>query len=123
VKALAAKLAVDGAESLLAKQLTPQAQETLVNGFCRVARREAELKSASHQYANALADVALEQGAAEPVLAQLNDFAAAYAEIGGIAEFAGESSGDGQGKTRRCRKTFRTLGREQDSAQFLVFGD
>jgi len=33
LKALAAKLAVDGAESLLAKQLTPQAQETLVTGF------------------------------------------------------------------------------------------
>lgn len=33
LKVLAAKLAVDGAESLLAKQLTPQAQETLVNGF------------------------------------------------------------------------------------------
>lgn len=33
LKALAAKLAVDGAESLLAKQLTPKAQEALVNAF------------------------------------------------------------------------------------------
>jgi F-type H+-transporting ATPase subunit b len=33
LKALAAKLAVDGAESLLAKQLTAQAQESLVKGF------------------------------------------------------------------------------------------
>jgi F-type H+-transporting ATPase subunit b len=33
LKALAAKLAVDGAESLLAKQLTPQAKESLVKGF------------------------------------------------------------------------------------------
>jgi F-type H+-transporting ATPase subunit b len=33
LKALAAKLAVDGAESLLAKQLTPQAQESLINSF------------------------------------------------------------------------------------------
>lgn len=33
LKALAAKLAVDGAESLLAKQLTPQAQESLVRAF------------------------------------------------------------------------------------------
>lgn len=33
LKALAAKLAVDGAESLLTKQLTPQAQESLVKGF------------------------------------------------------------------------------------------
>ena len=38
------------------------------------------MKSASLQYANALADVALQQGAAEPVLKQLNDFAGAYSE-------------------------------------------
>ncbi|GAC1634058.1 MAG: F0F1 ATP synthase subunit delta [Candidatus Acidiferrum sp.] len=38
------------------------------------------MKSASLQYANALADVALQQGAAEPVLKQLNEFAGAYAE-------------------------------------------
>jgi F-type H+-transporting ATPase subunit delta len=38
------------------------------------------LKSASLQYATALADIALEQGAAEPVKKQLADFGAAYAE-------------------------------------------
>jgi len=36
------------------------------------------LKSASLQYANALADVALAQGAAAPVTVQLGDFTAAY---------------------------------------------
>jgi F-type H+-transporting ATPase subunit delta len=36
------------------------------------------LKSASLQYANALADIALEQGAAAPVAQQLGDFVAAY---------------------------------------------
>lgn len=35
LKALAAKLAVDGAESLLARQLTPQAQESLVSAFVK----------------------------------------------------------------------------------------
>jgi len=35
LKALAANLAVDGAESLLAKQLTPQAQEALVSAFVK----------------------------------------------------------------------------------------
>jgi F-type H+-transporting ATPase subunit b len=35
LKALAAKLAVDGAESLLAKQLTPQTQESLIAGFVK----------------------------------------------------------------------------------------
>lgn len=35
LKALAAKLAVDGAESLLVKQLTTQTQESLVSGFVK----------------------------------------------------------------------------------------
>jgi F-type H+-transporting ATPase subunit delta len=38
------------------------------------------LRSASLQYATALADIALEQGAADPVKKQLDDFGAAYAE-------------------------------------------
>ena len=38
------------------------------------------MKSASLQYANALADVALAQGAADGALKQLRDFAAAFAE-------------------------------------------
>jgi len=40
------------------------------------------LRSASLQYATALADIALEQGAAEPVKKQLEDFGAAYAGSG-----------------------------------------
>jgi F-type H+-transporting ATPase subunit b len=35
LKAIAAKLAVDGAESLLATQLTPQTQESLVSAFVK----------------------------------------------------------------------------------------
>ncbi len=38
------------------------------------------MRSASLQYANALADIALEQGAAEPAAKQLSGFGAAYAE-------------------------------------------
>ena len=38
------------------------------------------MKSASLQYANALADVALAQGAGEPALKQLKDFVAAFDE-------------------------------------------
>ncbi|HET9994362.1 MAG TPA: ATP synthase F1 subunit delta [Candidatus Acidoferrum sp.] len=38
------------------------------------------MKSASLQYANALADIALAQGAAEPAAKQLSDFAALYAQ-------------------------------------------
>ena len=40
------------------------------------------MRSASLQYATALADIALEQGAAEPVKKQLEDFGAAHAESG-----------------------------------------
>jgi F-type H+-transporting ATPase subunit b len=35
LKTIAAKLAVDGAESLLAKQLTPQTQDALIEGFVK----------------------------------------------------------------------------------------
>jgi F-type H+-transporting ATPase subunit b len=39
LKALAANLAVDGAESLLAKQLTPKAQESLISNFVKSLER------------------------------------------------------------------------------------
>jgi F-type H+-transporting ATPase subunit delta len=48
---------------------------------------EAELRSASLQYANALADIALEQGAAESVLKQLSEFGAAFAESAELRTF------------------------------------
>lgn len=38
------------------------------------------MKSVSLQYANALADIAMEQGAVEPAARQLQEFSAAYAE-------------------------------------------
>ena len=41
LKALAAKLAVDGAESLVAKQLTPQTQDALIAGFVKSVQRSA----------------------------------------------------------------------------------
>jgi F-type H+-transporting ATPase subunit delta len=45
------------------------------------------LKSASLQYANALADVALAQGAADAALKQLRDFAAAFGESSELRNF------------------------------------
>ena len=45
------------------------------------------MKSASLQYANALADIALEQGAAEPALKQLGEFGAAFAESAELRAF------------------------------------
>jgi F-type H+-transporting ATPase subunit delta len=45
------------------------------------------LKSASHQYANALADIALQQGAADPVLKQLSEISAGYQESPELRNF------------------------------------
>ncbi len=45
------------------------------------------MKSASLQYATALADIALEQGAAEPVLKQLSEFGAAFEESAELRTF------------------------------------
>lgn len=45
------------------------------------------MKSASLQYANALADVALAQGAADAALAQLGDFAAAFGASAELRNF------------------------------------
>lgn len=47
------------------------------------------MKSASLQYANALADIALQQGAAEPALKQLEDFGAALHEATELRTFLG----------------------------------
>ena len=45
------------------------------------------MKSASLQYANALADIALAQGAAEPAAKQLQEFAAAYEQCADLRTF------------------------------------
>jgi F-type H+-transporting ATPase subunit delta len=45
------------------------------------------LKSASLQYANALADIALGQGAAAPVIQQLGDFTTAYSDSAELRNF------------------------------------
>jgi F0F1-type ATP synthase delta subunit len=47
------------------------------------------LKSASLQYANALADIALAQAAAGPTAKQLSDFCAAYAQSAELRTFLG----------------------------------
>ena len=47
------------------------------------------MKSVSLQYANALADVALEQGAAEPARKQLAEFVAMYEESAELRNFLG----------------------------------
>ncbi len=56
------------------------------------------MRSASLQYANVLADIALEQGAAEPAAKQLSAFGAAYAESAELRTFLASPAVTVEGK-------------------------
>ncbi len=77
------------------------------------------MKSASLQYANALADVALEQGAAEPVLKQLKDFAGAYAESAELRSFLATPAVTGKEKHAVAEKIAARLGASKIVRNFL----
>lgn len=77
------------------------------------------MKSASHQYANALADVALEQGAASAVLAQLNDFAGAYKESAELRNFLASPAVTSGGKHAVVEKLSARLGASKILRNFL----
>jgi F-type H+-transporting ATPase subunit delta len=77
------------------------------------------LKSASLQYANALADVALQQGAAEPVLKQLNEFAGAYAESGELRNFLASPAVKSKEKHGVVEKLSARLGASKILRNFL----
>jgi F-type H+-transporting ATPase subunit delta len=68
------------------------------------------LKSAPLQYANALADIALEQGAAEPVLKQLADFNAAYQESAELRNFLSSPAVEREAKHGVIEKLAARLG-------------
>ena len=119
LKALAAKLAVDGAESLVAKQMTPAVQESMINSFVQTSAGEAELKSASLQYATALADIVLEQGAAEPARNSCRIFTPRI-RIGGASEFPDQPRDLARRQTRRNREARRAARRQQNHPEFFV---
>ena len=77
------------------------------------------MKSASLQYANALADVALQQGAAEPVLKQLNDFAGAYAESAELRNFLASPAVTPKEKHAVTEKLSARLGASKILRNFL----
>jgi F-type H+-transporting ATPase subunit delta len=77
------------------------------------------LKSASLQYANALADVALQQGAADPVLKQLNDFAGAYAESAELRNLLATPSVTSKEKHAVMEKISARLGASKIVRNFL----
>jgi F-type H+-transporting ATPase subunit delta len=77
------------------------------------------LKSASLQYANALADIALEQGAAQPVLKQLMDFSAVYADSAELRNFLGSPAVAREDKHGVVEKLAARLGVSKILRNFL----
>jgi F-type H+-transporting ATPase subunit delta len=77
------------------------------------------LKSAPLQYANALADIALEQGAAEPVLRQLADFNAAYQESAELRNFLASPAVEREAKHGVIEKLAARLGASKIIRNFL----
>jgi F-type H+-transporting ATPase subunit delta len=77
------------------------------------------LKSASHQYANALADIALQQGAAEPVLKQLADIGAAYQESAELRNFFSSPAVSREAKHGVVEKLVARLGASKILRNFL----
>jgi F-type H+-transporting ATPase subunit delta len=77
------------------------------------------LKSASLQYATALADIVLEQGAAEPARKQLQDFRAAYDESAELRNFLGSPAITREAKHGVIEKLIARLGASKIIRNFL----
>jgi len=77
------------------------------------------LKSASLQYANALADIAVAQGAAEPVLKQLNEFGAAYADSPELRNFLSSPAATREAKHGVVEKITARMGASKILRNFL----
>jgi F-type H+-transporting ATPase subunit delta len=77
------------------------------------------LKSASRQYANALADIALQQGAAEPVLKQLADIGTAYQESAELRNFFSNPGVSREAKHGVVEKLIARLGASKILRNFL----
>ncbi len=77
------------------------------------------MRSASLQYATALADIALEQGAAEPARKQLEDFGAAYAESAELRNVLANPAVDRTAKHGVIEKLVARLGASRIVRNFL----
>jgi F-type H+-transporting ATPase subunit delta len=77
------------------------------------------LKSASLQYANALADIALAQGAVEPAVKQLKDFGAVYAESAELRTFLASPAVDRAAKHGVIEKLIARLDASKILRNFL----
>ena len=77
------------------------------------------MKSASLQYATALADIALEQGAAEPALKQLGEFGGAFAESAELRTFLASPAVTREAKHRVIEKLAARIGVSKIIRNFL----
>lgn len=77
------------------------------------------MKSASLQYANALADIALEQGAAEPAAKQLENFGAAYAQSTELRTFLASPAVGVEAKHAVIEKITARIGASKIIRNFL----
>lgn len=77
------------------------------------------MKSAALQYATALAEIALEQGATQPVLNQLGDFAAAYSESPDLRTFLSDPAVSREAKHAVIEKLAARLGASKIIRNFL----
>jgi F-type H+-transporting ATPase subunit delta len=77
------------------------------------------LKSRSLQYANALADIALAQGAAEPTLKQLSDFGVAYRQSAELRTFLASPAVASEAKHAVIQKLIARLGASKIIRNFL----
>ena len=77
------------------------------------------MKSASLQYANAMADIALAQGAVEPGAKQLHEFGAAYAESTELRTFLASPAVSMEAKHAVIEKIVARLGASKIIRNFL----
>ena len=77
------------------------------------------MKSASLQYATALADIALEQGAADPVKKQLADFGVAYGESAELRNALANPAVERMAKHKVIEKLTARLGASRIVRNFL----
>ena len=78
------------------------------------------MRSASLQYANALADVALAQGAAAAVIQQLGDFSAAYAGFAELRNVLASPAVSKEEKRKVTEKIAAQLGASKIVRNFLM---
>ncbi len=78
------------------------------------------MKSATLRYANALADIALEQGAGEPAAKQLESFGAAYAQSAELRTFLGSPAVSVEAKHEVLEKIAKRLGASKIIRNFLL---